>query len=144
MKLRALSIIKVPQGRPIRREKFIPTVFGQARIQDFVVEARGNFVFYLSSTKLAKKKRSYHAEVYAILACGLENPKRAPKGRTIQICSDGRAALLAIESSKVESRLVLECKKTLNDLASRNKVIITWVPGHLGVRGNEKTDRLAR
>ncbi|KAJ8977196.1 hypothetical protein NQ317_009430 [Molorchus minor] len=51
---------------------------------------------------------------------------------------------MAIESSKVKSRLVLECKKTLNDLASRNKVILTWVPGHSGVRGNEEADRLAR
>ncbi|KAJ8977462.1 hypothetical protein NQ317_000039 [Molorchus minor] len=83
------------------------------------------------------------AELYAILACGLENLKKAPKGRTIQICSDSRAALLTIESSKVKSRLVLKCKKTLNNLASRNKVILTWVPGHSGVRGNE-ADRLAR
>ncbi|KAJ8964706.1 hypothetical protein NQ317_016622 [Molorchus minor] len=79
----------------------------------------------------------------AILAYGLENLKKAPKGRTIQICSDSRAASLAIESSKVKSRLVLECKKTLNDLASRNKVILTWVPGHSGVRRNEEADRLA-
>ncbi|KAJ8975490.1 hypothetical protein NQ317_012212 [Molorchus minor] len=65
-------------------------------------------------------------------------------GRTIQICSDSRAALLAIESSKVKSRVVLECKKALNDLASRNKVILTWDPGHSGIQENEKADRLAR
>ncbi|KAJ8973328.1 hypothetical protein NQ317_005369 [Molorchus minor] len=85
----------------------------------------------------------FQAEVYAILACGFENLKWAPKGRTIQICSDSRVALLAIASSKVMPRPVLECKKTLNALASRNKVILTWVPGHSGVRGNEEVDRLA-
>ncbi|KAJ8976499.1 hypothetical protein NQ317_018443 [Molorchus minor] len=72
----------------------------------------------------------------------------AEKGRTIQIFSDSQAALLLIslliESSNVKSRLVLECKKTLNDLASRNKVIFTWVPGHSGVRGNEEAVGLAR
>lgn len=86
----------------------------------------------------------FQAEVYAILACGLENLKRVPKGKTIQICSDSQAALLAIQSSKVRSRLVLECKKTLNDLAIHNRVILTWVPGHSGVLGNEEADRLAR
>ncbi|KAJ8977458.1 hypothetical protein NQ317_004875 [Molorchus minor] len=57
---------------------------------------------------------------------------------------NSQAALLAIESSKVKSRLGLECKKTLNDLASRNKLILTWVPGYLAARGNEEADTLAR
>ncbi|KAJ8932985.1 hypothetical protein NQ318_010569 [Aromia moschata] len=65
------------------------------------------------------------AEIYAILACGLEILKTAPKRRTIQICTDSQAALMAIESSKVKSRLVLDCKKILNDLASCNRVILT-------------------
>ncbi|KAJ8936359.1 hypothetical protein NQ318_007126 [Aromia moschata] len=86
----------------------------------------------------------FQAEIYAILACGMEILKTAPKRRTIQICTDSQAALMAIESSKVKSRLVLDCKKILNDLASCNRVILTWVPGHSGVPGNEEADRLAR
>ncbi|KAJ8944613.1 hypothetical protein NQ318_011469 [Aromia moschata] len=92
-------------------------------------------------------KRSDHmevAEIYAILACAMEILKTAPKRRTIQICTDSQAALMAIESSKVKSRLVLDCKKILNDLASCNRVILTWVPGHSGVPGNEEADRLTR
>ncbi|KAJ8950227.1 hypothetical protein NQ318_006201 [Aromia moschata] len=58
--------------------------------------------------------------------------------------SVSQAALMAIESSKVKSRLVLDCKKILNDLASCNRVILTWIPGHSGVPGNEEADRLAR
>ncbi|KAJ8944225.1 hypothetical protein NQ318_001645 [Aromia moschata] len=84
------------------------------------------------------------AEIYAILACRMEILKTAPKRRTIQICTDSQAALMAIESSKVKSRLVLDCKKILNDLASCNRVILTWVPGHSGVLGNEEAGRLAR
>ncbi|KAJ8952299.1 hypothetical protein NQ318_007467 [Aromia moschata] len=48
------------------------------------------------------------------------------------------------ESSKIKSRLFLDCKKILNDLASCNRVILTWVLGHSGVPGNEEADRLAR
>ncbi|KAJ8959714.1 hypothetical protein NQ318_021908 [Aromia moschata] len=99
-------------------------------------------------TKLSFALGSYasvfQAEIYAILACGMEILKTAPKRRTIQICTDSQAALMAIESSKVKSRLVLDCKKILNDLASCNRVILTWVPGHSGVLGNEEADRLAR
>ncbi|KAJ8942344.1 hypothetical protein NQ318_011294 [Aromia moschata] len=99
-------------------------------------------------TKLSFALGSYasvfQAEIYAILACGMEILKTAPKRTTIQICTDSQAALMAIESSKVKSRLVLDCKKTLNDLASCNRVILTWVPGHSGVPGNEEADRLAR
>ncbi|KAJ8941264.1 hypothetical protein NQ318_016929 [Aromia moschata] len=86
----------------------------------------------------------FQAEIYAILACGMEILKTAPKRRTIQICTDSQAALMAIESSKVKSQFVLDCKKILNDLASCNRVILTWVLGHSGVPGNEEADRLAR
>ncbi|KAJ8967871.1 hypothetical protein NQ317_006187 [Molorchus minor] len=41
-------------------------------------------------------------------------------------------------------RFARTVRKTLNDLASRNKMILTWVPGHSGVRGNEEADRLVR
>ncbi|KAJ8945002.1 hypothetical protein NQ318_010204 [Aromia moschata] len=99
-------------------------------------------------TKLSFALGSYasvfQAEIYAILACGMEILKTAPKRRTIQKCTDSQAALMAIESSKVKSRLVLDCKNILNDLASCNRVILTWVPGHSGVPGNEEADRLAR
>ncbi|KAJ8958286.1 hypothetical protein NQ318_017432 [Aromia moschata] len=99
-------------------------------------------------TKLSFALGSYASvfqeEIYAILACGMEIPKTSPKRRTIQICTDSQASLMAIESSKVKSRLVLDCQKILNDLASCNRVILTWVPGHSGVPGNEEADRLAR
>ncbi|KAJ8969476.1 hypothetical protein NQ317_005469 [Molorchus minor] len=74
------------------------------------------------------------------MACGLENVK----GSKWRICPDSQAALLAIESRKVKSGLVFEWKRTLNDLASRNRVILTWVQGHLGVRRNKKADLLAK
>ncbi|KAJ8949135.1 hypothetical protein NQ318_012883 [Aromia moschata] len=73
------------------------------------------------SFALGSYARVFQAEIYAILACRMEILKTAPKRRTIQICTDSQVDLMAIESSKVKSRLVLD-----------------------GVPGNEEADRLAR
>ena len=58
--------------------------------------------------------------------------------------SDSQAALKALDSCRVDSRLVLNCIKTLNRLGRRNRVVLVWVPGHAGVWGNEMADELAR
>ncbi|KAJ8950637.1 hypothetical protein NQ318_010836 [Aromia moschata] len=107
---------------------------------------QNGIIWFTDGSKIRDKAGAdvFQAEIYAILACGMGILKTAPKRRTIQICTDSQAALMAIESSKVKSRLVLDCKKILNDLASCNRVILTWVPGHSGVPGNEEADRLAR
>ncbi|KAJ8980117.1 hypothetical protein NQ317_013552 [Molorchus minor] len=116
-----------------------------SKIGDMIgAEVYGNTTRSKLSFTLGSYATVFQAKVYFILSCQLEKPKKGPKGRTTQICLDIQAALLAIESSKVNSRLVLECRKTSIDLASRNRVIPTWVSGHLGVWGNEEADRLAR
>jgi hypothetical protein len=44
----------------------------------------------------------------------------------------------------VTSDLVAECLNALSELAGLNEVILVWVPGHIGILGNEEADRLAR
>jgi RNase H len=65
-------------------------------------------------------------------------------GIRILICSDSKAALLALSSFVVGSRLVLECWENLQSLAETNSVELAWVPGHSGIIGNEIADELAR
>ncbi|KAJ8916950.1 hypothetical protein NQ315_008350 [Exocentrus adspersus] len=44
-----------------------------------------------------------------------------------------------------ETEVVLwKCWKELSDLARHNRVELLWVPGHSGIKGNEKVDELAR
>jgi hypothetical protein len=58
--------------------------------------------------------------------------------------SDSQAALKTLSSPKVNSRLVAECLDALSVLSNRNEVILIRVPGHCGIPGNEKVDKLAR
>jgi ribonuclease HI len=62
----------------------------------------------------------------------------------VSICSDSRAALLALKSYAVSSRVVLQCRDSLQELALSNRVRLVWVPGHCGIHGNEEADALAR
>jgi ribonuclease HI len=64
--------------------------------------------------------------------------------RIINICSDSRAALAALTKTTTESSLVWEHMQVLGKLSEFNKVTLVWIPGHLGVPGNEEVHRLAK
>jgi hypothetical protein len=63
----------------------------------------------------------FQAEVYAIMACSDYCLKECMTGKTICICSD-RAALLALNSHTVLSRLVLQYRDSLQGLSIQNRV----------------------
>jgi ribonuclease HI len=86
----------------------------------------------------------FQTEIYAILQCAYENIRRAYRDKRILILSDSQAALRALGSPKVTSRLVSECLEALQALADLNEVTLIWVPGHQGILGNKQGDKLAR
>ena len=83
----------------------------------------------------------FKAEVRSIAECAAVQLSRDNGG--CPICSDSRAALMVLNCTSIYSEEVLHCVDILTVIARNNAVILIWVPGHVGIRGNEKADRLA-
>ena len=85
----------------------------------------------------------FQAEVRAIAESAQAMLEGGCRGKPVVICSDSQAALGALDGYLVRSREVLRCRGLLGELSRANSVSLLWVPGHSGVIGNEKADRLA-
>lgn len=130
----------------------IPSAFRKAELVWFTDGSRrdgiaGSGVFCKKPkirqfTSLGPFATVFQAEMYAIIDCVHLNLEYT--GKRILILSDSQAALKALESNEVSSRLTLECINALNRLGSKNSICLGWVPGHSGIGGNEAADELAR
>jgi hypothetical protein len=63
---------------------------------------------------------------------------------TICICSDSKAALLALSSYTISSKLLHQCWLSLQDLSNNNRVRLFWVLGHCDIKGSKEADGLAK
>ncbi|KAJ8910206.1 hypothetical protein NQ315_014497 [Exocentrus adspersus] len=73
----------------------------------------------------------FQAEIHAIELCGRELEKRGPNRRSIKIFSDSQAVLKALGSYHCTSK-------------AYHGLTLVWIPGHVGLQGNEVADSLAR
>jgi ribonuclease HI len=86
----------------------------------------------------------YPRRKYDIKACIMENIEKGYKGRNIYILSDSQAAIKVLNNFKINSILVWDCHQSLMRLADHNRIQLIWMPGHMGIDGNEMADKLAR
>jgi ribonuclease HI len=86
----------------------------------------------------------FQAEVLALDKCISINLSRSYRNKSIRIFSDSQAAIKALTSVEIKSRVVWDCLQKLLELAMRNRVTMIWLPGHEGFEGNEIADELAR
>jgi ribonuclease HI len=74
----------------------------------------------------------------------MENIEKGYTGRNIYILSDSQAAIKALDSFQINSKLVWDCHQSLMKLAEHNRTQLVWLPGHMGIDVNEIADQLAR
>lgn len=86
----------------------------------------------------------FQAETFALRSCVEHCLQRNYRHAKIFILSDSKAALQALDSYTVRSKLVWDCMLALNLLGTKNTVTLMWVPGHSGIQGNEMADQLAK
>jgi ribonuclease HI len=86
----------------------------------------------------------FQAEIHAIKTCIMENIEKGYIGRNSCILSDSQAAIKALDSYQINSKLVWDCHQSLVKLAEHDRIQLIWVPGHMRIDGNEVADQLAR
>ena len=86
----------------------------------------------------------FQAEVAAIKQAADMIIEENISEKIISIYVDSQAAIKALQSTSIRSKLVKICKKRLDDISAANTVTLCWVPGHTDISGNEKADELAR
>lgn len=70
--------------------------------------------------------------------------EHAETTQAVVLC-DSRAALLRLQSSQKNGPLVQQLAKKLRDLQREGRSIsLHWVPAHVGLKGNEQADALAK
>jgi hypothetical protein len=82
--------------------------------------------------------------VFAILTCAYTKKDAGLFIRPIYTCADSQAALKALTSPWCKTKLLSECRKALGTIGRHCKVEVLWVPGHMGVSGNELAGELAK
>ncbi|KAM8702294.1 hypothetical protein ACLKA7_007636 [Drosophila subpalustris] len=86
---------------------------------------------FCRSIGMGKTPSIFQAEIHAIEMCTTECIRRRIQGATIFIISDSQAALKALQSFKITSKLVDNCLRILDCLGETNTLI---VGGSLGMR----------
>lgn len=104
-----------------------------------------DFIIHEQSTYLEDHATVFQAEVMAIKEsmdwvrkeCNIDIKK-------VNLFSDSQAAIQAINSSWIESKVVKETKQSVRRTTKMTKVSIQWVRGHNNNTGNELADCLAK
>jgi ribonuclease HI len=99
---------------------------------------------FTQSTNLGAFTSVFQAELYAIRTAASTIMERWPSYRIIRFYVDSQAAIRALDTTLVTSRMVMSCIEALNKASVKNVLSIKWIKAHAGHLGNERADVLAK
>ena len=92
--------------------------------------------------RLPNESSIYSAEVIAIdLAMNIIANHKSSK---FIIYSDSKSVLQVLQSKNSSTPLITRLLDKMNTLSKNNSIILTWIPSHLGIQGNERADRAVK
>jgi ribonuclease HI len=104
-------------------------------------------ILYEQAAYLGTMASVFQAEVFAIgmaVHYIVNNREILNAIDAIDIVTDSRSALQAIDGTTTSSKLVMDCMKELDQLQQIVSVKIHWTKAHVGHEGNERADQLAK
>jgi ribonuclease HI len=87
------------------------------------------------SKSLGETNSVFQAEISGILAAAHALVAREVTSFDIYILSDSRSAIQALSRNTINSVLLHECHKVLNEVGTINNLTIQWIKGHSEDRG---------
>ena len=92
--------------------------------------------------RLPNKSSIYSAEAIAIdLAMNIIANHKFSK---FIIYSDTKSVLQALQSKNSSTSLITRLLDKTNTLSKNNSIILTWIPSHIAIQGNERADKAAK
>jgi ribonuclease HI len=102
---------------------------------------------YEKSSYLGTMSTVFQAEIFAIGQAAhhlILNRDMIANITDIDIISDSKSAIQALDSICTPSKIIMDCMKALDSLQELVKVTIHWTKAHVGHEGNERADTLAK
>ena len=124
-------------------EKNYMTVYTDGSKSDDNVSASAVFPFDILKVNLDVHTSIFTAEAVA-LKLAVQYIQRHPSRRTV-IYSDSLSCIQALENKNLNHPDIREIIQILTYLREVDSIIeFCWIPGHIGIRGNEKADKIAK